>query len=46
MASKSTNVAENVYKTLLMVSIGAWLMTPAGNTVYPYGSIDTNFDPS
>jgi hypothetical protein len=45
MASKSTKAAENVYETLVMVSIGAWLMTLAGNTVYPYGSIDTNFDP-
>jgi hypothetical protein len=27
-----------------MVSLGAWLMTLAGNTVYPCGSIDANFD--
>jgi hypothetical protein len=30
----------------VMVSLGAWLMTLAGNTVYPCGSIDANFDPS
>ncbi len=28
-----------------MVSLGAWKMKFAGNTVYPCGSIDTNFDP-
>ncbi len=28
-----------------MVSIRAWQMTLAGTTVYPCGSIDTNFDP-
>jgi hypothetical protein len=30
----------------MMVSLGAWLMTLAGNTVYPCGSIDAYFDPS
>jgi hypothetical protein len=39
MASKST------YDTLVMVSLGAWKKTFAGNTVYPCGLIDTNFDP-
>jgi hypothetical protein len=29
-----------------MVSLGAWQMTLADNTVYPCGSIDTNFDPA
>jgi hypothetical protein len=45
MASKSTKAAEKVYEILVMVSIGAWQMTLAGNSVYPYGLIDTNFDP-
>jgi hypothetical protein len=45
MASKSTKAAENVYETFVIVSIGAWYMTLAGNTVYTYGSIDTTFDP-
>ena len=44
MASKSTTAANYVYDTLVMVSLGAWKMTFAGNTVYPCGSIDTNFD--
>jgi hypothetical protein len=45
MASKSTAAAKYIYDTLVMVSLGAWNMTFAGNTVYPCGSIDTNFDP-
>ena len=45
MVLKSTNAAENVYDTLVMVSIGARIMTLAGPTVYPYGSIDTIFYP-
>ena len=45
MASKSTTAAKYIYDTLVMVSLGAWKMTFAGNTVYPCGSIDTNFDP-
>jgi hypothetical protein len=45
MASKSTEAAENVYDILVMVSVGAWQMTLARNTVYPYGLIDTNFGP-
>ena len=36
MASKSTTDAENIYASLVMGSIGAQ---------YPYGSIDTTFDP-
>jgi hypothetical protein len=45
MASKSTTAAKFIYDTLVMVSLGAWKMTFASNTVYPCGSIDTNFDP-
>ena len=45
MASKSTTDAVKVYAPLVMVSLGAQERTLAGNTVYPYGSIDTTFDP-
>ena len=45
MASKSTTAAKYIYDTLVMVSLGALKMTFAGKTVYPCGSIDTNFDP-
>jgi hypothetical protein len=45
MVSKSNKAAENVYFPLVMVFIGARQRTLAGNTVYPCGSIDTNFDP-
>jgi hypothetical protein len=33
MASKSTTAAKYVYDTLVMVSLGAWKMTFAGNTL-------------
>ena len=45
IASKSTKDAVNVYVPLVMVSLGAQERTLAGNTVYPYGSINTTFDP-
>jgi hypothetical protein len=45
MASKSTTAAKYIYDTLVMVSLGALKRTFAGNTVYPCGLIDTNFDP-
>ena len=45
MASKCTKDAENVYATLVMASIGAQKKTLAGQTGYPYGSIDISFDP-
>jgi hypothetical protein len=45
MASKSTTATKFIYDTLVMVSLGALKMTFAGNTVYPCGSIDTNFGP-
>jgi hypothetical protein len=45
MASKSTTAAKYIYDTLVMVFLGALKMTFAGNTVYPCGANDTNFDP-
>ncbi len=45
MASKSTTAAKYIYDTLMMVSFEALKITFADNTVYPCGSIDTNFDP-
>ena len=45
MASKSTKAAENVYVSLVMVSIGGRQRTVAGKRVHHNGSIDTNFDP-
>ena len=37
--------AKTVYVALVMVSIWGRKMTLADKTVYPYGSVDTNFDP-
>jgi hypothetical protein len=45
MASKSSTAAKNVYTPLVMVSLGAWKTTLAGNTDFHCGSIDANFDP-
>jgi hypothetical protein len=45
MASKSSTAAKNVYTPLVMVSLGAWKTTLAGNTDFHGGSIDTNFYP-
>jgi hypothetical protein len=45
MASKSSTAAKNVYTPLVMMSLGAWKTTLAGNTDFHCGSIDANFDP-
>jgi hypothetical protein len=45
MASKSTTAAKNVYAPLVMMSLGAWKTTLAGNTDFHGGSIDTYFYP-
>jgi hypothetical protein len=37
--AKRTKDAENVYVSLVMVSLGAWKKTLAGHTVYKSGSI-------
>jgi hypothetical protein len=45
LASKCTKDAENVYASLVMVSIGGRKRTHGVKRVHHNGSIDTNFDP-